>query len=324
MSRAPLSLDVPIELPPRVAIREVGPRDGFQNEPELIPTARKLELIELLAASGLRRIELTSLVRPDLVPQLADAVELLELVRLPERVEASVLVPNRRGLERALAFRAKLHQVTGVVSASESHNCANLRHTIAETLAELELVLAEARGVGLRAGAVVSVSFGCPYEGRVEPQTVLAIAARLLAAGAQEIGFADTNGMANPLQVRSFFEAARGALGEGVELTAHFHNTRGLGLANVLAALEAGCDSFESSFGEIGGCPFSPGATGNLATEDLVSMLAEMGIETGVDLVRLLAAAAALRQTLGRPLGSHTLAAGPVSWSPGAGGSPGA
>ena len=153
-----------------------------------------------------------------------------------------------------------------------------------------------------------------PYEGRVPPERVFAIAQRLVAAGAQEIGFGDTTGMANPAQVRDFFPAARDALGDAVELTAHFHNTRGQGLANVLAALEAGIDSFESSFGELGGCPVPAGATGNIATEDLVSMLHEMGIETGIDLERLLAAARAVREVLGRPLGSHTLLAGPVDW----------
>jgi hydroxymethylglutaryl-CoA lyase len=160
---------------------------------------------------------------------------------------------------------------------------------------------------------VISVSFGCPYEGHVPPERVFEIAARLAAAGAAEIGFGDTTGMANPLQVREFFTAAVAALPE-VELTAHFHNTRGQGLANVLAALEAGVESFESSFGELGGCPVPAGATGNIATEDLVSMLHEMRIETGVDLPALLDASRAVQAVLGRPLGSHLLSAGPVDW----------
>ena len=259
---------------------------------------------------------MTSFVRPDVVPQLADAEEVLASLALPAGVEAAVLVPNERGLDRALAFSDRLHQVSGVVSASESHNRRNLNRAVAESLAELELVLARARAAGLRAGAVISVSFGCPYEGPVPPEGVYAIAGRLAAAGAEEIGFGDTTGMANPRSVGVFFAGAREALGPGLELTAHFHNTRGQGLANVLAALEAGCDSFESSFGEIGGCPVPPGATGNIATEDLVSMLDEMGIETGVDLELLLEAARALAATLGRPLGSHTLVAGAVSWAP--------
>ena len=172
-----------------------------------------------------------------------------------------------------------------------------------------------ARGEGLRCEGVISVSFGCPYEGHVPPERVFEIAGRLKAAGAQEIGFGDTTGMANPAQVRDFFPAARDALGgDGTELTAHFHNTRGQGLANVLAALEAGVESFESSFGELGGCPVPPGATGNIATEDLVSMLHEMGIETGIALDRLIDAAREAQQVLGRPLGSHVLTAGPVQW----------
>jgi hydroxymethylglutaryl-CoA lyase len=161
---------------------------------------------------------------------------------------------------------------------------------------------------------VISTSFGCPYEGEVPPERVLEIASRLRDAGAQEIGFGDTTGMANPRQVAEFFASARASLGEGVQLTAHFHNTRGQGLANVLAALQAGIDSFESSFGELGGCPVPAGATGNIATEDLVSMLDGMGIETGVDLPALIACARRVQELLGRPLGSHTLVAGPVDW----------
>jgi hydroxymethylglutaryl-CoA lyase len=161
---------------------------------------------------------------------------------------------------------------------------------------------------------VLSTSFGCPYEGHVPPEQVLEIAARLRDAGAQEVGFGDTTGMANPLQVREFFAKATATLGDQVELTAHFHNTRGQGLANVLAALEAGVRSFESSFGELGGCPVPAGATGNIATEDLVSMLEQMGIETGIDLPALLDCARRVQELLGRPLGSHTLVAGPVDW----------
>jgi hydroxymethylglutaryl-CoA lyase len=175
-------------------------------------------------------------------------------------------------------------------------------------------VLGRARDAGLRCEGVISVSFGCPYEGDVPQERVFAIARRLRDAGAQEIGFGDTTGMANPRQVRGFFTAAREALGAEVELTAHFHNTRGQGLANVLAALEVGCESFESSFGELGGCPVPAGATGNIATEDLVSMLHEMGVQTGIDLEALLATTRDVASVLGRPLGSHTLIAGPVDW----------
>jgi hydroxymethylglutaryl-CoA lyase len=302
------------ELPRTVRIREVGPRDGFQNEPEVIPTADKVRLIELLGATGLRRIEVTSFVRPDVIPQLADAEEVLDAVKLPGAVSVSVLIPNERGLERALGHRERFHEINGFLSASETHNAKNVGRSIDESLAELTRTFARARAGGLRCEGVISTSFGCPYEGRVPPERVLEIARRLVDAGAQEIGFGDTTGMANPLQVRAFFLAARAALAD-VELTAHFHNTRGQGLANVLAALEVGVESFESSFGELGGCPVPPGATGNIATEDLVSMLHEMGIETGIELPALIGASRAVQQVLGRRLGSHVLTAGPVQWS---------
>ena len=299
--------------PASVRIREVGPRDGFQNEPEVIATADKVRLIELLGDAGLGRIEVTSFVRADVIPQLADAEQVLAAVRLPEEVAVSVLIPNERGLERALAHRDRFHEINGFLSASETHNQKNVGRSVEESLAGLERTFARARAEGLRCEGVISVSFGCPYEGHVPRERVFSIATRLAAAGASEVGFGDTTGMANPLQVREFFAAAQAEL-PGVELTAHFHNTRGQGLANVLAALEVGIDSFESSFGELGGCPVPPGATGNIASEDLVSMVHEMGIETGIDLAALLEASRAVQKVLGRPLGSHLLSAGPVDW----------
>jgi hydroxymethylglutaryl-CoA lyase len=307
--------DVPSmsDLPALVRIREVGPRDGFQNEPEVIPTAEKVRLIELLGATGLQRIEVTSFVRPDVIPQLADASEVLSAVSLPPSVSVSVLIPNERGLERALGLRERFSEINGFLSASETHNARNVGRSVAESLAGLRRTFARAIGEGLRCEGVISTSFGCPYEGQVPVDRVLDIAAALADAGAAEVGFGDTTGMANPLQVRRFFAAARDRL-PGVELTAHFHNTRGQGLANVLAALEAGVESFESSFGELGGCPVPVGATGNIATEDLVSMLHEMGIATGVDLGSLIQASRAVQEVLGRRLGSHVLLAGPVEW----------
>ena len=304
------------ELPQSVRIREVGPRDGFQNEPEVIATDDKVRLIDALMRTGLRRIEATSFVRADVIPQLADAEEVLARIDPPDGVSVSVLIPNERGLDNALRARERFDEINVFLSASESHNRANVNRSIDESLAGLDVVLRRAREEALRCEGVISVAFGCPYEGHVPPERVFAIASRLVDAGAQEIGFGDTTGMANPTQVRAFFERARAEL-DGVELTAHFHNTRGQGLANVLAALEAGVDSFESSFGELGGCPVPAGATGNIATEDLVSMLHEMGIATGIDLEALLAAARAVRDVLGRPLGSHTLVAGPVDWHDG-------
>jgi len=301
------------ELPGSVRIREVGPRDGFQNEPETIPTDEKVRLIDLLSASGLRRLEVTSFVRPDVIPQLSDAEQVLAAVQRREGVSFSVLIPNERGLERALGQRDRFDEINVFVSASETHNRKNVNRSIEDSLAGLERTLATATAAGLRCEGVISTSFGCPYEGEVPPERVFAIAERLAAAGCAEVGFGDTTGMANPRQVGEFFAAAGERLG-GVELTAHFHNTRGQGLANVLAALERGVESFESSFGELGGCPVPPGATGNVATEDVVSMLEEMGVETGIDLPRLLEASRAAQEALGRPLGAHLLTAGPVDW----------
>jgi hydroxymethylglutaryl-CoA lyase len=308
-------------------IREVGPRDGFQNEPETIPTEQKIELIDALARTGLRRLEVTSFVRADVIPQLSDARAVLAGIDVPAEVSVSVLIPNRRGLDDALGVleagrpdgRPAFDEINVFLSASETHNKKNVNRTIAESLAGLQEVLPVARDAGLRCEGIISTSFGCPYEGEVPPARVFELARALRDAGATEVGFGDTTGMANPLQVREFFAQARDQLGGEVELTAHFHNTRGQGLANALAALEAGIDSFESSFGELGGCPVPPGATGNIASEDLVSMLHEMGIETGIDLAALIACARRVRDVLGRPLGSHTLLAGPVEWAPAAG-----
>jgi hydroxymethylglutaryl-CoA lyase len=299
--------------PSSVRIREVGPRDGFQNEPETIPTAEKVRLIDLLSGSGLKRLEVTSFVRPDVIPQLSDAEEVLGAVQRREGVSFSVLIPNERGLERALGLRDRFDEINVFVSASETHNRKNVNRSVEESLAGLERTLAIGLEAGLRCEGVVSTSFGCPYEGEVPPERVFAIAERLAAAGCAEVGFGDTTGMANPRQVGEFFAAARERLAD-VELTAHFHNTRGQGLANVLAALEQGVESFESSFGELGGCPVPPGATGNISTEDLVSMLHEMGVGTGIDLPRLIEASRSAQEVLGRPLGAHLLTAGPVDW----------
>jgi hydroxymethylglutaryl-CoA lyase len=295
-----------------VNIREVGPRDGFQNEPEVVPTDDKVRLVDMLARTGLRRLEVTSFVRPDVIPQLADGAEVLRRADIPEGVSVSVLIPNEKGLDNALELRERFQEINVFLSASETHNRKNVGRSIEESLTGLERVVARAGEDGLRCEGVISVSFGCPYEGEVPEERVFSIARRLVDAGCEEIAFGDTTGMANPAQVRGFFERADLA----AELTAHFHNTRGQGLANVLAALEAGVRSFESSFGELGGCPVPRGATGNIASEDLVSMLHEMGFDTGIDLERLVACAREAQQVLGRPLGSHVLTAGPIDWKP--------
>src|SRR5215212_1426418 len=263
-----------------VKIREVGPRDGFQNEPEVIATDDKVRLVDHLARTGLRRMEATSFVRADVIPQLADGREVLQRIDPPEEVSISVLIPNEKGLDNALELRDRFEEVNLFLSASETHNRKNVNRSVEESLSGLERVIARARDADLRCEGVISVSFGCPYEGHVPPERVFDIPERL----------------------------------PGVQLTAHFHNTRGQGLANVFAALEAGVRSFESSFGELGGCPVPKGATGNIATEDLVSMLHEMGHDTGIDLERLLECAREVQRVLGRPLGSHVLTAGPVDW----------
>ena len=293
-----------------INIREVGPRDGFQNEPEIIATDDKVLLVEMLARTGLPRLEVTSFVRADVIPQLADGAEVLRRADIPDHVAVTVLIPNERGLDNALPLREYFQEANLFLSASETHNRKNVNRSIEESLSGLERVVNRARDEGLRCEGVISVAFGCPYEGDVPRERVLAIARRLVDAGCEEIAFGDTTGMANPAQVSRFFED----LDLRAELTGHFHNTRGQGLANVLAALGAGVRSFESSFGELGGCPVPPGATGNIASEDLVSMLYEMGYETGIDLEKLLACAREVQRVLGRPLGSHLLTAGPVDW----------
>ena len=297
-------------MPQHVRIREVGPRDGFQNEPEVIPTDVKVRLIDALARTGVARLEVTSFVRADVIPQLADGAEVLRSADIPDDVSVTVLIPNERGLDNALQIRDTFDEVNLFLSASESHNQANVNRSIEESLTGLERVIERARAEELRCEGVISVAFGCPYEGEVPRERVLSIARRLVEAGCEEIAFGDTTGMANPAQVWRFFED----LDLGAELTAHFHNTRGQGLANAVAALGAGVRSFESSFGELGGCPVPKGATGNIASEDLVSMLHEMGFETGIDLERLVECAREAQRVLGRPLGSHVLTAGPVEW----------
>lgn len=299
----------------RVRIREVGPRDGFQNEPETIPTADKIRLINALGRAGFKRIEVASFVRPDVIPQLADGVEVLRGIDLPDDVARLVLIPNSKGLDNALRERAYFDEVALFVSASQTHNLKNINRTVEETMDDVRRMAKRITGEGLRFCAVVSTAFGCPFEGRVPMERVFDLAEQFAEAGAVEIGFGDTTGMCNPAYARKFFTEAIERL-PGIEVTAHFHNTRGQGLANAYAAFEAGCRSFESSFGELGGCPVPKGSTGNIATEDLVNMLHEMGVETGLDLELIIQAALDAQATLGRKLTSHSIVAGPVNWSP--------
>jgi hydroxymethylglutaryl-CoA lyase len=293
-------------LPAHVDIREVGPRDGFQNEPETIATTDKIDLINRLARTGLRRIEVASFVRPDVIPQLSDGVEVLRGIDVPDHVSLMVLVPNSKGLDNALKVRETFSEVAIFVSASETHNKKNVNRTIAESMADNDVIAKRIVAEDLRCAAVIATSYGCPFEGKVPMKRVLDIAEQFAAAGASEVGFGDTTGMANPAIERL----------PGVEVTAHFHNTRGQGLANAYAALQAGCTSFESSFGELGGCPVPAGSTGNIASEDLISMFEEMGVSTGVSLPALIDSARAAQRVLGRKLTSHSIVAGPIDWAP--------
>jgi hydroxymethylglutaryl-CoA lyase len=300
--------------PASVKIREVGPRDGFQNEPETISTDDKVRLIDSLGRSGLKRIEVASFVRPDVIPQLSDGVEVLSRINVPDDVRLMVLVPNSRGLDNALKVKDTFHEVAIFVSASETHNFKNVNRTVDQTMADNDGMARRIVDEGLTCAAVIATSFGCPYEGHVEMERVLDLAQRFAEAGATEIGFGDTTGMCNPAYASKFFAAAIDRL-PGVEITAHFHNTRGQGLANAYAALESGCASFESSFGELGGCPVPAGSTGNIATEDLVSMFHEMDVETGLDLGMIIDSAREAQSVLGRKLSSHSIIAGPITWN---------
>lgn len=296
-----------------VTVREVGPRDGFQNEPETLPTADKIQLIDELGRAGYTRIEVASFVRPDVIPQLSDGVEVLRGIDLPPSVERMVLIPNSKGLENALRVRELFEACTLFVSASEMHNKANINRTVRQTMDDVKVMGGRIVDEGIKFSAVIATSFGCPYEGHVPMDRVLDLAEEFAEAGATELGFGDTTGMANPAYVHRFFTEAARRLPD-VELTAHFHNTRGQGLANAYAAFEAGCRSFESSFGELGGCPVPKGSTGNIASEDLISMFHEMGVDTGVDLEALIEAARHVQEILGRKLTSHSIVAGPIGW----------
>jgi hydroxymethylglutaryl-CoA lyase len=301
--------------PTRVQIREVGPRDGFQNEPEIIATDDKVRLINALGRAGYKRIEVASFVRADVIPQLTDGGEVLSRIDVPADVDLMVLIPNSKGLDNSLRYRDKFHEAAIFVSASETHNRRNVNRTVEASMVDNEVMAKRIAGEGLRCAAVIATSFGCPFEGRVPMARVLDLAEQFAAAGAVEVGFGDTTGMANPAYASDFFAAAIDRL-PGVEVTAHFHNTRGQGLANAYAALEAGCHSFESSFGELGGCPVPAGSTGNIATEDLVSMFHEMGVETGIALDGVIDAARQAQSVLGRKLTSHSIVAGPINWNP--------
>lgn len=287
-----------------VTIYEVGLRDGLQNESAFVPTLEKLALVTMLADAGLRRIELTSFVSPRWIPQLADHAEIArEAVRRPD-VVYSALVPNRRGLEGALA--ANLEEVAVFMSASDAHSKKNINKSVDQALEVLSGVIADALQHGLRVRGYLSTVFGCPYEGSVDPGRAHEIARQLLDLGVHELSLGDTIGVANPLQVRTFIKRISSDIPLD-KVALHMHDTRGTALANVLAGLDSGITIFDSAFGGLGGCPYAPGASGNLATEDLLYMLDGMGTNTGVDLDKLIIASEHVSNLVGRTLPSKVL-----------------
>lgn len=291
----------------RLYIQDVATRDGFQIESSFVPTEDKIALIEQLSDTGLAKIEVTSFTSPKAIPNLRDAEDVMRGIRRVPGVEYTVLVPNVKGCERALG--CNVDEINLVMSASDTHGLANLRMTPEQSLIQFREIIEVARGSGVFINASLSTTFGCPFEGDVPEARVHDLIQRLLDIGVQGVTLCDTTGMANPAQVeRICRDALRNA--SGTVFTAHFHNTRGMGLANALAALNAGIDRFDASLGGLGGCPYAPGASGNICTEDLVHMFQRMGLETGVDLDRLLACAASLPALIGHDVPGAVLKAG--------------
>jgi hydroxymethylglutaryl-CoA lyase len=290
----------------RVELYEVGPRDGLQNEAARLRLESKQKLVEALADTGLSRIEIGSFVRPDWIPQLADTDALARSLKPRPNVRYAALVPNRTGLDRAV--EAGMKEIALFMSASESHNQKNTNKSIAQSLAHFGEVIPVAKAKGVFVRAYLSVVWGCPYEGHVDPQRALGIARTLRGLGADELSLGDTIGVGNPKQTREIVQLFLGEMpAEAIAL--HLHDTHGTALANCLAAMELGIHIFDTSIGGMGGCPYAPGAAGNLATEDLASMLADMGVETGVDLDKLIDAGELAQELVGRKLTGRRLQA---------------
>jgi hydroxymethylglutaryl-CoA lyase len=300
--------DIFAKVSDRASIYEVSARDGLQNEAALIPIDGKRRLIEALVDSGIKRLEITSFVSPKWVPQLADAEELASTMKPPEGVTYSALCPNARGLDRALA--CGIQEIAVFLSASETHNKMNVNKTVADTLAVFEEIVPPAREAGVAVRAYVSTVWGCPYEGAVDPAKVLSIARRLLDLGCYQVSLGDTIGVGTPRQTRDIVLRFLDEM-PPEKFALHLHDTRGTALANVLVGLELGVRDFDASVGGVGGCPYAPGASGNLATEDLVFMLHGMGVETGIDMEKLIAAGNVAEQVIGRPLPGKVHRAGP-------------
>jgi hydroxymethylglutaryl-CoA lyase len=295
------------DLPSTVSVREVGPRDGLQNE-EPVATDAKVALIDALSRTGVSRIEAVSFVHPKAIPQMADADAVWSQIDRAAGVRYSALVPNLRGAQRALD--AGFTEIEAVVSASDTHNSRNVNRSTDESLDEIAQLVALAHDRGAICQVIVSTAWGCPYEGDVPVDRVVGVAGRAVADGADAISFGDTTGMATPTRVTHLVGEFRSAYA-GTPLNLHFHNTRGTGLANVLAALQLGVADFDASVGGLGGCPYAPGATGNVCTEDFVHMVEDMGIDTGIDLDAMVEAAREAERLIGHTLPSQVLRAGP-------------
>jgi hydroxymethylglutaryl-CoA lyase len=294
-----------------VTVVEVGPRDGLQNEPDFFPTEAKIELINRLSRTGLKRLEITSFVHPKIIPQFSDVMEVINGIERSGEICYSALVPNAKGCERAL--KTPIDELALFVSASETHNRKNVNMSVDESLATLKEVAKMGLGAGKRLRGYVITSFGCPYEGRVPVEKVVQIVRSYVDMGVAEVSLGDTTGMANPRQVADVFRTVMEAAGP-VRVAAHFHNSRGTGLANALAAYQAGVRVFDSSVGGIGGCPTALGAMGNIDTGDFISMMEEMGVSTGVDFEKLTDAARFAAGVIGSDLPSCTLKAGRPKW----------
>ena len=301
-----------MNLPNSVTIVEVGPRDGLQNEANFVPTEQKIELINCLSQTGLGRIEITSFVHPKAIPQLQDSEEIVKRIERKAGIIYSTLVPNEKGLERALA--ARVEEIALFVSASETHNQKNVKMSISDSLKGFRSIAEKALTHGIRMRGYVVTAFGCPYEGRINPEKVEFIVDEYRSLGVHEIALGDTTGMANPVEVNRMVSRILRRLDEKTSLALHIHDTRGAALANILSALQEGVVIFDGSIGGLGGCPYAPGASGNVATEDLVNMLEEMGIETGIDLNRLIGCAKYARTIIQKDLPSHLLSAGTICW----------
>ena len=300
-----------MKLPAKVTVVEVGPRDGLQNEAATVPVETKLAFIHGLARAGLPVVEVTSFVSPKWVPQLGDAEEVVKRLERRPGVRYPVLVPNEKGLERAIASNVK--EIAVFTAATDGFNKKNTNATVKESLERLAPVVSKARAAGMWVRGYVSTCFGCPYDGPVQPEQVVRVAKDVLALGVHELSLGDTIGVATPNQVEATVAALKGVVPLEA-LALHFHDTRGTALANVLAGLQAGVAIYDSSAGGTGGCPYAPGASGNLATEDLIYMLHGLGIETGVDLEAVRAATRILARALGRALPGKYAQAGPPPW----------